>query len=156
MIIHISTDVYFDLDCLSGVLHNLASSLVLGSTVSASLSVLVGDSEHQKLAYLFIFGQRLDLRYFTWTLFHFCAYRKPNNHRHHYLNLKYHRTSLVFIYLACTVHVAFTHTRCETGTLEAICSYFLFLEVGAWVKSSVVILRREMRSVCSVILPVFI
>lgn len=50
--LHTSTDVYFDLDCLSWVLHNRASSLLLLYTVLASLSVLVGDSEHQKLAYL--------------------------------------------------------------------------------------------------------
>lgn len=111
MIIHISTDVYFDLDCLSGVLHNLASSLVLGSTVSASLSVLVGDSEHQKLAYLFIFGQRLDLRYFTWTLFHFCTYRKPNNHRHYYLNLKYHILRVLCMLLLPTRGARLGHLR---------------------------------------------
>lgn len=46
-ITHISTDVYFDIDCLSWVFHNRASSLLLLLTVLASLSILVGDAEQQ-------------------------------------------------------------------------------------------------------------
>lgn len=50
-------NVCFDLDCLSWALHKRACSLLLlcsplATTVSASLFVLVGDSEHQKLASL--------------------------------------------------------------------------------------------------------
>lgn len=68
MIAHIGTDVYLDLGCLSCVLHNSASSLLLlGSlltmTVLGSLSVLVGDSGHQKLTYILFFKGIFDFIY---------------------------------------------------------------------------------------------
>lgn len=59
--------------------------------------------------------------------FHFCIYHK------------YIKTLLLLILVESTiavlqtVHVEFTNTRCETASLEAICSY-LFLADGAWVK----------------------
>lgn len=68
MIAHIGTDVYLDLNCWSCVLHNSASSLLLlGSLLTmivlGSLSVLVGDSGLQNLAFILFFKGIFDFIY---------------------------------------------------------------------------------------------
>lgn len=129
MITHISTDVCLDMDCSSWALHNRPSSLLLlcsllTMTVLASLSVLVGVSEHQKLDSLlfawlisqqnvYIFASTIKKN----SLFPFNLYRKYSDHGF----------DTWLAYSACCFP---PHTRCRTGTIEATCSYFWWLEHG--------------------------
>lgn len=99
MITHISTNVYFDIDCLSWVFHNRASSLLLLLTVLASLSILVGDAEQQHLPTFLLYKNALLFQILRISRFYVCLVFFKFK-----IQLDYHYTLL-----------SLTHTRCQTG-----------------------------------------